>query len=390
MLPDDPKSPRRARVKESFMFDRPRDAVVKKRRILSCALVTIAALNLTTAPTFAAGYRAPADDPSSPRAITTACQAQVAIIGARGSGEELNSGGVGFESFGTRSNEMAKFIISRLPSSVTYRTIGLRYSAIGLDGAVKGSFYTRKNEYKSSVDGGVKLAQTIINRLAKNCPGSKIILVGYSQGADVMHSVAASYKWGTMPITGVVLIADPHQNNSSLLYSGGKKFSADSFIGIFGPGKSLSGTAGGGRTVSICNRKDWICNSGAIRVDKNPAHSNSYKTKDWLDYPAKWISAKTGVSGQAYLSAPSATVKIAGKRAILNWGAVKAPKPGLQVNAYVVQKLDDKKWKTVVTVPAATRSYRTPNLKKGKHTYRVFAKTALVTGKSSQVTFKIK
>jgi len=62
-------------------------------------------------------------------------------------------------------------------------------------------------------DSKVKGAEDVVKHLesqTKSCPDQKYILVGYSQGADVMHGASATLNTALFPrIVGIVLFGDP-------------------------------------------------------------------------------------------------------------------------------------------------------------------------------------
>lgn len=367
-------------------------------------ILSLLALSGASGPAQAAGLRTPNDSKHN-YGISTACQAQVAIIGARGSGESDTSGGAGYEGFGTRAAPYATAIAAGLPTRVSYRTIGVPYTAISVEDALSEATSLWKAgkdpsvPYKSSVSGGVKLTRTIIEALVDKCPGTQIILLGYSQGAQVMHSVLASYELKSKyqkAINSAILIADPTHDASGLGYISGPKFDTTGasmrFVGLLGSGTSLDGTAGA-KTVTICSKDDTVCNRGNlirkitdIKAWKdyknsvlNKVHSTYYQQPAIVAFPAKFIDAKLHSLAAVRPYAPrSVSLASSSGSFTVQW---KAPvkKLGPAVSGYHLEfSADGKTWTFLTTTSAATRSFKTSKGIKGKsYRFRVAALNAV-------------
>ncbi|KYK58123.1 putative cutinase [Drechmeria coniospora] len=78
--------------------------------------------------------------------------------------------------------------------------------------AVQGFEYpaTVDGYFKGSKDNGWVFANVIKNKLAR-CPGTKLVLSGYSQGGMVIHQAAAVLDRATMSkVSAVVIFGDPY------------------------------------------------------------------------------------------------------------------------------------------------------------------------------------
>lgn len=128
-----------------------------------------------------------------------------------------------------------------------------------------------------------------IEEYKNNCPDSKFMLVGYSQGASVSGDIAAAIANGALKNTtsedifGAFLMADPGRSGNSK-YSGpakdgktwfnlpeGLKYqrngelstpTQDGYIGWTGQ-RSLPFTGLEGRIISVCSNEDLACSSAA-------------------------------------------------------------------------------------------------------------------------------
>jgi hypothetical protein len=177
--------------------------------------------------------------------------ADVEVIGARGTTERPG--------LGVLLTPLAQRITRDLEQTV--RTTAVDYPA---------SF-----SYTSSVRQGVADLTAKVRRTAAACPGTKIVLTGYSQGADVVGDAVTGPLAGDLgSVAAVLLFGDPS-------FTAGEAFNAGdgNRSGIF-PRRRGSLDAVADRTRSFCNRNDRFCQGGTSLA----AH---------LDY-AKFIGDATG------------------------------------------------------------------------------------------------
>lgn len=173
---------------------------------------------------------------------------------------------------------------------------------------VYGVNYPASLNFGQAVD-GIADASSRIQSIAAQCPATKIVLGGYSQGAAVAgyttsSTVPAGYALpagitGPMPasvashVSAVALFGTPD----------------DWFLGLVNRGApSITiGDLYAGKTVQLCATGDPVCYPGGL--DRS-AHS-SYKTNGMTDQAADFVAARLGGS-----SAPSAAlVQSAGEAA---------------------------------------------------------------------------
>lgn len=112
------------------------------------------------------------------------------------------------------------------------------------------------NPYNQSVAAGVRALTGRLTAKAAACPDTKLVLMGYSQGAHVTGDVLAS---GRAPgVTAVILMGDPR-------YVPGKPFNAGTskVAGLFPRGARESLDAFGDRIQSYCDTGDTFCAKGA-------------------------------------------------------------------------------------------------------------------------------
>ncbi|HSJ72416.1 MAG TPA: cutinase family protein [Acidimicrobiia bacterium] len=212
--------------------------------------------------------------------ITPECS-MIHVIGARGSGQS--------NGFGDQVEPVVKSIVAVSTSvGLSATSEALDYPAISISDSL--GLALINGEYDASVRAGVNELWAAIGRVSRACPSTDIVLVGYSQGAQVIKTALA----GTVPthrIATVVLLADPTRDPAQ--------------IGLFrlGDPTTLRTGAFGAialpdhvRTVTldVCAAGDGICERG--RRDFL-AHTEGYRdAAGWvtsiverrLDARARW------------------------------------------------------------------------------------------------------
>lgn len=167
------------------------------------AAMTVAAAGLVAAqPATAAGTK-----------VKSTC-ANVVMMGARGSGEGEKSGKV--PGFGTRNDDVAIKIAAGLEPGQTYRYLAIDYPAKGVPSPKNVSEF---NSYLDSMAKGAHKVRDEVRALVKSCPSSRIVLMGYSQGAFAVH-MGMHYLGDDVAVTkavrSVVLLADPLNNGDKM------------------------------------------------------------------------------------------------------------------------------------------------------------------------------
>lgn len=123
------------------------------------------------------------------------------IIDSRGSGQrrgQLSKPGQAFVAAFRNLHQGAK--IQVWPN--LYRAVGV--------GSFPGAFLRLPASYHHSVEEGKARLRAMLNSLLKTCAGTKVLLVGYSQGAQVTGDVYQERVWPN--VRGMVLFGDPSFN----------------------------------------------------------------------------------------------------------------------------------------------------------------------------------
>lgn len=149
------------------------------------------------------------------------CDADVYVIGVRGSGQEKGEGDI--------VSSFRRSLTSRADKGVVTSMGGLNYPAIpirpNLDEvgdllrtfgfALRPQYALRAlkkflNRYRDSVNAGVARLVAAVQSRVQRCPSQKLVLAGYSQGAQVVHrAIQAHLKPLANQVGAVVLFGDP-------------------------------------------------------------------------------------------------------------------------------------------------------------------------------------
>ncbi|HEY1619100.1 MAG TPA: cutinase family protein [Streptosporangiaceae bacterium] len=192
--------------------------------------------------------------------------APAVFYGVKGSAENSSSA-----SMGPTISTLASLLKTDLAGSVRMTVVPVSYPAVSALAAIDGGLFNGTN-YQASRDKGVAaLSSLVIGQLVK-CPDTRLVLAGYSQGADVVGKYLASGlpSLVTSHIAGVAMLGDPRFNPAST------SIDAGSFNPKYGPifGKfpllpaehhaegrrKLLPAALRGATISVCDKGDMICN----------------------------------------------------------------------------------------------------------------------------------
>ena len=114
------------------------------------------------------------------------------VLGLRGQGQSRH----GHDGAGPDVDGVARAMVRRLPRGTTLRVAGVPYPARPGDDAT----------YDADVSAGVGLVRDRIASLAEDCTHTRVVLVGYSQGAEVVHRLVVAHP---RLVRLAVLMGDP-------------------------------------------------------------------------------------------------------------------------------------------------------------------------------------
>lgn len=268
-----------------------------------------------------------AEDKNDPYKFTDRCISDYAIIAARGSGEETNGGtGPNGEVGGQPAKKVAPRIPGysdilataawgireRLPSGSTVQFIPVKYPARAVPSAVThgvkptgpsnlggpllvgplvdtgvlqagvevGGFLT------SAVDGG-ESSQATIEKFIDTCPDTKVLVMGYSQGAWVVHLALNKMDSKYLKkISGAYLIADPLRNTADDaaeyfdMYVPDRGIKHDAKVAgsgvAFAPFSKRFSSDMNHKVFQVCNYADGVCNfTSNPEMSRTPEHTGT-------------------------------------------------------------------------------------------------------------------
>jgi len=220
------------------------------RRRVACA-----SLSLLLATGCATSSARPTDGPL----VDTTC-ADVVVLGVRGSGQaaDLNRG-VGKEVVRTVT-ALARRVESRTGASV--RLEAVRYDASGT---------ATDPSYLEHVTAGARLVARHADDLVRQCPDTRIGVVGFSQGAQVVHAFADDVRPDVARhVVLIGLIADPRRNPDDRIRHWSYTDRVVPRPGLLGAGPPIDADVRA-TAISFCNAADEVCNGRGIRGEKTSA-----------------------------------------------------------------------------------------------------------------------
>ena len=269
------------------------------RRRLGLVLV-VAPLAVTAASAFGGGPYAlagPTADRSARllKSSASSC-ARYVIVDTRGSGEPLNS----------VSPPGARFVKAWKDSHKGERVqvVSNPYPASGWQSFTRAGLKLPGAYHSSVVEGKRWLAQFLGLLAQQSSPCAKqrrILLVGYSQGAqvtgDVVEQHGVQLAAGVFPqLLGVVLFGDPYFNSADPVDRGGFEHGRNGWLGQ----RALFSPSVRERMLSYCHAHDPVC--------QGPLHNGEYLTSQHTDYaklgePEEAARYFTQLESQAFLVA---------------------------------------------------------------------------------------
>jgi Cutinase len=266
------------------------------------------------------GYVEPARPPQSqdPPVAFADCR-QFLVIGVRGSGEAPQGDPPTYtdaaDGFGSRAWDayygFRQYLSSYGYSDSSFKLLGLRYRALGV---VFNPLNFGTTAYYDSIYEGVDNLISQLDDERSNCPTERAVLIGYSQGALVIHLALRLLDdvdpsmLTTSRIAGVMLIADPAkiphgsettweaENEEALPGSGVDKASG---IWTLSNQHDLGAlpTSVTDRTIAICHNHDIICAPGIGASTSNHTNYDASELNALGAWEARRVLGLTVVRG---------------------------------------------------------------------------------------------
>ena len=160
-------------------------------------------------------------------------------------------------------------------------------------------------QYKMSRDSGIAVTRTIIRSIVGHCTRARIIVSGFSQGADaVAYAFNRSSASTKKHITMLQLIADPHRNvaDRGIRFRPAEK----SQNGWYGPRHRFTHRTDGYQIETWCGSDDDICSrSGTVSV---PNHVSYDCDVQWAAESIAARARSIGWKPKADLTHPTCTM----------------------------------------------------------------------------------
>jgi len=209
----------------------------------------------------------------------------VKFVGVRGSGDTAVP-------FGLIAAKISGALVAKAHAAgVDYGTYGLPYTAVGIAFKV-----TMPPAYWLSERQGRNMLRAYIREQTHDCPSERLLVEGYSQGAQVVGDVFSNGVGGLdatalARIAGVALLADPRFNSRESYDHGTFRLGRNGILGARSPGDL---TAVSGKIAAWCRNDDIVC--------QGPGSTGSHdQTHYWDDYGqavVAFLAVRAGLTGK--------------------------------------------------------------------------------------------
>ncbi|KAF6806963.1 Acetylxylan esterase 1 [Colletotrichum sojae] len=209
---------------------------------------------------------------------TSTCASGLHIIAARGSNEPPGPGRIGV---------VASGVVEAVPGS---QIESLDYPAILQT--------IELMDYYSSVTEGVVALKVALTNYTARCPSSKVALLGYSQGANVVADLLCGEVQGLFPdtepisssivdesVVAVVLFGDPTHNTTETWNKG-----TATVDGLFPRKNTTACDAYAPKIGSWCDENDWACSGGSASATVHGSYFANY-TDDAVEFVVERFEA---------------------------------------------------------------------------------------------------
>jgi predicted esterase len=205
--------------------------------------------------------------------------------------------------FGTVNTLVASAIKERLPEAMTSKRIAVPYILNESSGSEK-----NPNDYRESVKSATGLTRDVMWKAVTDCPNTKLIVVGYQDGAQIAHEAVSQLPAAlALKIGAILLISDPvgvasgknqvryagqgmtpAQGNGYYIQPNSSEPSPDYYKRLAPVSPEIPDYLRD-RVMSVCNNDDAYCNSNAGQLLGNNKNV-PYSKPDFIDFPAEWAA----------------------------------------------------------------------------------------------------
>lgn len=168
------------------------------------------------------------------------------------------------------------------------------------------TFSTRLSRYFDHMNIGIKNAEKDLRAAAATCPDQHFVLIGYSQGAIIMHRVLLHLSPAiARRVDGAVLIADGDQVPKSDVHRFGT--APVTARGVAQTQRDVSGATTtpfvrsmAQKVMSVCDARDIVCDFRGYNLEGINTHETHY-----IDTRSTWNAAETVASNELYTPLPA-------------------------------------------------------------------------------------
>lgn len=233
---------------------------------------------------------APQELPAGMESLGAAC-VDVAILGVRGSGESA-----------TENNGLGETVNAAV-AAMAHRLKGLRVGVHAVDypAAPVSTLLGDSSVYTAGIGFGAGRLASVLEARARTCPEERRVVIGFSQGAMVVHAVLGragrAGEVARAATDAALLVADGYRNPADLVHAYG---SAEPTVGVgrvVGMGSVLMPGDMAQRTISVCDAGDPVCNPAAVSTDGVATHT-SYKVGHTAAREAAVATANLALAGR--------------------------------------------------------------------------------------------
>lgn len=272
-------------------------AVPSRGRVLSAAMLVLGAVALSASAQASAASLKPDVLPPPPPTCPS-----VAFIGARGSGESFDT----FAGLGPAVDRMAGILSARLAThKLSLQREAVPYPADSVDDlrpsvselalllidppqAVADYVHDNLGKYARSIDSGIGITVSLAVGTVTDCPRTKLVMAGYSQGAIVMHEAelrltSSRHRRAVLRhVVGTLLLGDGDRVPFTRAREFGSSAPRAEGIRTYLHAVAVHDVAKPATTANICNAADIVCDFNLSRLS-----SFSHAAKVHTSYVAK-------------------------------------------------------------------------------------------------------
>jgi predicted esterase len=247
----------------------------------------------------------------------------VTVLGLRGSWTIEKSAGVKpgkmnpENTFGNVNTASINELVRQVPKGTTVKRVAVPYeTAIEKVDSTDGGVTSAKN-YRLAITEGVELLNQYANDALSACPKTKLVFIGYSQGAQVVHEAVSNLPQATLDATGAVwLIGDPISRSTAknqYRFAGdGDGVAPRSSSGIYYVESNLAATypefkqflkfapekepafsdSLKDKLISVCDNADEACSAPTPLTTESDyfPHGDAYFLDRLMSPSAKWVA----------------------------------------------------------------------------------------------------